>query len=310
MPKTLSYRPELIDGFISNDRINSYQTVFHPRNDVELMGAYLWNAHVSGLLVPLIGAAEVALRNAIDHPLKSSLGPFWWSWPGLRFKSYVPGMLPANFPFAVKAVRESFSKATDSYQKERKKRYRITGAIAPTHNGVIAKTDFSTWQFLLDNEFMGNRLIWPQHLGQVFRGAWPTATASTTLRYAQDLAMTVREFRNRLFHHEPAWKAYAVHNEADAIAHVREKIDKMISLLALIHPENVRLLEKNGFLSAAKRACSSAEIRRFQHLATVHKVKTVSRLGALADQCSTSGSVLRVRVYQGRTQSFWMLPVK
>lgn len=45
MPHTLQYRPVLIDALISNERINSYQSVFHPANDVELMGVYLWNAH-------------------------------------------------------------------------------------------------------------------------------------------------------------------------------------------------------------------------------------------------------------------------
>jgi len=50
MPQTLHYRPVLIDSLISNERINSYQCVFHPANDVELMGVYLWNAHVCGAL--------------------------------------------------------------------------------------------------------------------------------------------------------------------------------------------------------------------------------------------------------------------
>ena len=48
MPYTLQYRPVLIDTLISNARIASYQTVFSPANDMELMGAYLWNAHACG----------------------------------------------------------------------------------------------------------------------------------------------------------------------------------------------------------------------------------------------------------------------
>lgn len=55
MPTTLQYRPILIDQLISNERINSYQSVFQPANDIELMGAYLWNAHVSGAIYPVIG---------------------------------------------------------------------------------------------------------------------------------------------------------------------------------------------------------------------------------------------------------------
>ena len=79
MPHTLQYRPVLIDVLHSNERVGSYQAVFHPTNDVELMGVYLWNAHVCGALYPLMGAVEVTLRNAIDQALAADLGRFWWA---------------------------------------------------------------------------------------------------------------------------------------------------------------------------------------------------------------------------------------
>lgn len=67
----------------------------------------------------------------------------------------------------------------------------------------------------------------------------------------------MRDFRNRLFHHEPAWKRFGVHTEVDALQHLQEKISKIESLVALIQPENLRLLERNGLLRAARRACTS-----------------------------------------------------
>ena len=65
MPKTLQYRPTLIDQLISNERINSYQNVFQPANDIELMGVYLWNSHVSGAIYPILGAAEITLSSCV-----------------------------------------------------------------------------------------------------------------------------------------------------------------------------------------------------------------------------------------------------
>lgn len=164
--------------------MSSYQAVFHPTNDVELMGVYLWNAHVCGAIYPLI-------------------------------------------------------------------------------HGVVAKTEFSTWQFLLDPEFLGRGLIWPKQLGKVFAGQWPSTQGSTVLAFAHDLVATLRDFRNRIFHHEPAWKRFGVVTESDAIQHLLEKVTKIEDLLTLIHPENVNLLQKNGTLRVARRACSSGEIRRF-----------------------------------------------
>lgn len=305
MPKTLQYRPTLIE-LISNERIASYQNVFHPANDVELMGVYLWNAYVSGAIYPVIGAAEITLRNAIDRALRAHLGNFWWSGHRLRYRSFVRNTPP---PHPVQAVRDNFVKATRKFINEQRSRYSVTGQIAPNHHGVMAKTEFSTWGFILDHEFMGNGLIWPSRLGTVFAGNWPSTHASTVLTFAQNLVSTVRDFRNRLFHHEPAWKRFGVLTEADALQHLQEKIGKIESLIALIHPENLRLLERNGLLDTARRACTSHEIRRFQHLTQTHKVSSMNKLQALVDRCGAENSVITAKLYSGRQRIFYISPL-
>lgn len=129
----------------------------------------------------------------------------------------------------------------------------------------------------------------------MFRGPWPSRQAGTVLAHARDLVATLRDFRNRLFHHEPAWKRYGVLTEAE-------------SLLALIHPENLRLLPANGLLRDAHRACTAREIRRFQHLAQVHKVNSLGELAGLVDRSAQENSVLEARVFRGRMQRFLILP--
>ncbi|WP_447577686.1 CAAX protease [Achromobacter kerstersii] len=305
MPKTLHYRPLLIDKFITNERIQSYQTIFHPTNDVELMGAYLWNGRVCGALYPLLAAVEVTLRNAIDQSLAADLGQFWWAGSKLRYRSFKPDI---NAPHAVQALRENFSKATRSYIAESRRRHGVHGRIAPRHDGVIAKTTFSTWEFLLNPEFQGRGLIWPKHLSTIFRGPWPTRQTRALLTYAHDLVATLRDFRNRLFHHEPAWKRYDVLNQADALRHLHEKIGKTESLLTLIHPENLRLLNTNGLLRDARRACCPTEIQRFQHLAHVHPIKSLRELAALVDRSAVDNRILAAQISQGQPQPFLIWP--
>jgi hypothetical protein len=303
MPATLQYRPTLIDSLITRPRMSSYQSVFRPTNDIELMGAYLWNAHVSGAIYPLIGLAEVFLRNAVDQALTAELGNFWWAGSRLRYRSFVPG---AVVPRVVCAVRENFAVANQKYISEQRRRYRVRGRVMNNHHGVIAKTELSTWQFLLDSEFMGRGLIWPKCLGKVFAGPWPDTRASHVLSFAYDLVATIRDFRNRLFHHEPAWKRFGVFTEAEAIQHLLEKISKIRDLLELIHPENVRLLQKNGLLRTAYRACSSAEIRRFQHLAQTHAVNTLGDLALLVCRSAADNSVLHARL-DGHAQEHFVV---
>lgn len=305
MPHTLQYRPLLIDTLITNERIGSYQTVFQPANDVELMGAYLWNAHACGALYPLMGAVEVTLRNAIDQALVADLGRFWWAGGKLRYRSFAAGV---DAPHAVQAVRENFAKATRNHVAEQRRRHAARGNVTPQHHGIIAKTEFSTWEFLLDGEFRGRGLIWPKHLSAVFRGKWPLRQAGAMLAHVHDLVATLRDFRNRLFHHEPAWKRYGVLSETDALLHLQEKTAKAESLLTLIHPENLRLLQAHGLLRDAKRACSALEIRRFQHLAQTHRINSLDTLNELVTRSAQENTALIARLHQGQDQRFLILP--
>ncbi|GAB5382862.1 MAG: hypothetical protein Alis2KO_42030 [Aliiglaciecola sp.] len=294
MPRSINYRPTLIDELITNERLNSYANVFQHADDVELVGAYLWNIHVCSALYPLLTAAEVTLRNSIDTALTQDIGRFWWSRNRLHYRSFAPG---AAEPFAVSAIKKNFSKAANQVRRDKQDRYSIRNA-RPTHHETIAKTEFSTWEFILDPEFMGPNLIWPSHLGSVFRGAWPTTRASNMLASTKDLVKTVREFRNRVSHYEPVWKRFGVRNEVEAITHLHEKIDKIKQLIALVSPEKMELVTKNGLISIAERMCSINELRRCQHNIESHKVKSMAKLSKLVRQANEHNVTKQITVYK------------
>lgn len=106
MPHTVQYRPVLIDQIISAHRIASYSKVFSTTSDVELVGAYLWNSYVCASLYPLLSAAEVTLRNAVDAALTADIGKFWWKKGKLQYKSYAPRA--AQMPQSVEYLANNF----------------------------------------------------------------------------------------------------------------------------------------------------------------------------------------------------------
>ena len=305
VPRSIAYRPELIDQLITTDRINSYQSVFRTTGDLHLMGTYLWNSHVCGAFYPIINAAEVALRNSVDLALTNHLGYFWWDKTRLAYKSHMPGVTP---PEPVQIVREGFAKATTKIIRMNDKRFG-KGVRSPRHPDIVAATDFSTWQFIFDAEFMGNGLIWPSQLGQVFRGPLPYRSQKRARVHAFDLVGSVRNFRNRVFHHEPAWKHGTVANEEDAMAYLLGRLSKLIELITLVHPEKARLLEKHGLLQTARRACTIDELRRFQLADSELRLKSVAKLSKLTDQCAAANQARRVKLYSGRSRRFLMVPV-
>ena len=305
MPKTVLLRPDLINTLITTDRLGSYQKVFSPASDLELVGAYLWNAHVCSSLYSLVGAAEIALRNSTDQALTRDMGTKWWLKGTLKSRPWT-GPKP---PFAVKVVTENFSTANQKAAKDAAKRQGRKGFVSPSHGDVIGATDFSTWEFLLDNEYMGPGLIWPKHLGSVLMGKWPSAQAGKTLTHAQNLTKVTREFRNRLFHHEPEWKRYGVNSVNDAIDHLEEKIDRIESLIALVHPEKQKLLVRNGFSPAARRACSIAELHRFQRSLEPHRVGTMRKLRSAFDFSHAGNQAVEVITFKGQGRRFLVTPI-
>ncbi len=307
MPRSIIYRPELIEGVITNERLNSYQQVFQPIDDVELVGAYLWNSHVCSALYPLLAATEITLRNSIDTALRNDIGNKWWRISALRYKSYYPNIHHSNLPYSVKAIRKNFENASWQVKTDKKRRYNNYNHH-PTHHEILAKTEFSTWEFMLDAEFTGNNMIWPSNLGRVFRGDWKGATPSTLLSKTKDMVKTVREFRNRVSHHEPVWKKYGVTNETDAIIHLHEKIKKMVDLVSIISPEKLELLEKSGIIERAYRACSIGELRRCQQNFKTHNVKSMSKLCRLVKKSEEEGTVEKITVYKMGKTNFLIQP--
>ena len=63
-----------------------------------------------------------------------------------------------------------------------------------------------------------------------------------------------------------------------------------------------------GLLREARRACTAGEMRRFQHLAQVHKVNSLGKLAGLVERSALENSVLEARVYRGKQQRFLLLP--
>lgn len=280
----------VIDGVITRERLQSYTTVFGCANDSEAMGAYYWNVAMCAALYKLITAVEVSVRNSIDRALRSSLGTSWWSANKLYYKSYVAGVNP---PYPVAKLRENFSKAFNSARTEKRKRYQLNEP--PTHPEVIAKTDFSTWEYALNESFLGPGLIWPQYLRQVLRGAWPDQSDKKTLRFAREAVADIRALRNRVHHNEPAWKAFGVNNASDAVQYVRGKIYKMVILLELIEPAKVQVLKQSGVIAHAYRIATLEEILRYQKQAEPINLKLKGRLSTLFREDEARVAVVRAQ---------------
>lgn len=116
----------------------------------------------------------------------------------------------------------------------------------------------------MSDELLGPGLFWNTMITQVFKGQWPSQSGAKTLSTARDQVKTIREYRNRVAHNEPLWKAYQVNTPQDAIAYINTKIDTVEQLIQLLSPEKHDLLTKHRLFSNARRINSLSEIMRFR----------------------------------------------
>lgn len=249
---------------ISGPRLGSYIVTFKPVHDHELYGIYVWSQLAAGALYPLLQNLEITLRNAVDAEATHRFGQKWWDSPALGCRKPISGTA-----FYGK-IQRAIGNLDEAWKKQQKKQNRPAFPL-PTwsHDQIVAATDFSAWHFILNGDFaapnsgQNRRYLWPKSTGRVFKLYGTLSPVEKTARQKlQDLIVELREYRNRLFHHEPLWiKAPNVTDAATAIDTIRTKIRKTESLIRTIEPGKHAIMEKMGLFSHALRVCSVQELQ-------------------------------------------------
>ncbi|WP_162303019.1 Abi family protein [Buttiauxella sp. 3AFRM03] len=267
MPQTTNY--ESIITLISNPRLCGYQNTFKTTNDSELYGIYIWAQHAAASLYPLLQNLEISLRNAIDREAKARFGLYWWDQIG---KNVQGDTLPK---FLVNIDKAKRTLEIERRKKEARRKSPLDPFIQNqwTHDQILAATDFSTWHFILSNDFCSlspkdnANYLWPKSLGKVFRNY---SSITPNSKYARkeigDLIFELREYRNRLFHHEPVWnKAPNVSDARSAIDTIRMKINKIERLVNSLDKGLLTILYKVGLFDNARRVCSLDELNIYRY---------------------------------------------
>ncbi|WP_116139666.1 hypothetical protein [Trinickia diaoshuihuensis] len=158
----------------SQARVGRYKSRYHG-NEVQAMTAYLHNLRISESLTPFFSTVEIALRNSMHKQLGAYFGRIdWWeTWAGNR------------------AYRGQVDRIQAAYSKLLRRRE------PTTPDKVVAELTFGFWATLFNVEF--------QHtLWSPLRKAFPNCPKLQRQRKTvAALVNTLRDMRNRAFHHEP-----------------------------------------------------------------------------------------------------------
>lgn len=128
---------------------------------------------------------------------------------------------------------------------------------------VVCRLMFGFWVSLLDRDYRDTtkhmQCIWDQFaLKQVF----PGAPAGLTIGRIFNRLTHLNDLRNRLFHHEPIWKAGSVSSVDGAIERLQSQYQDVLEVLGWISPEMKGLANAWSFPGRMSKACDSSRFDR------------------------------------------------
>ena len=169
---------KLLEPTLSQHRLSTY-LIATGHDEDRALELYVWNARLGESFHLLIQAVEIALRNRIDCALTANFGPEWWRAPTFL------------------RVADARRCADIEYVGQR-----IGKKGLPVSSGqIVAGLSFGFWVAMLDPRY--NPMVWSGSL----RSAFPYLPASVSRNTLQKKVREIAAFRNRIWHHEPVFKA-------------------------------------------------------------------------------------------------------
>ncbi len=179
------YRKSL-EPWISHERMEAHRPP--GGDDLAMIVTYLHNVALCEALYTPLGFLEVALRNSLHTSLAALYGsPNWFA---------LPGILESEDAKAVKKVSA-----------------RIQGqGKAATADRIVSELNFGFWVALLSTPY--DAKLWRPNKSRALKTSFPRVPKRFRRRHIIYKRYNhLRQFRNRVFHHETIWNRVTLSND-------------------------------------------------------------------------------------------------
>jgi hypothetical protein len=254
-----------IQSALSNARLSSYQSLIGVATAAPAIGAYVWGLELNAALSPVLSMVEVVLRNRLHAAASAQFAKSDWYqdvlkhhgdllWhnkiavnPSITNDYYRKGAAPHDkksiWNGTVKKPLKHWRSPAEGKLEEILQRLAKSGKPrTPDH--IVAHAMFGFWLMLLAPNFESPTdplALWPGCAAQTF-----PSDAAMTRGAAFSILERVKNLRNRISHHEPAWRMAAVLTPAGVHTTLSHRVQEMRELLDAMSPDITRLLDHNG----------------------------------------------------------------
>lgn len=137
-----------------------------------------WNASLSRAAFSSLQCLELGLRNSMNRAIGARMGRADW-------------------------YKDCWLRDVELKKVADAERAIALSRIPVTPDAIVAKLSFGFWCSLFNRHYETNRALWPSLVKTVFPRL---SKGDRDLRLIESRLNTIREFRNRVSHHEPVWK--------------------------------------------------------------------------------------------------------
>ncbi len=287
-----------VETALSASRLGSYQTLVGASTIDSAVGAYIWGLELNSALAPLLSMVEVVLRNSIHSAASAQFAkPRWYqdvlknegdmqfplkvaADPTLPQRYYRPGVQPYDKRKVWVGTQQKSLKHWRSQGEARMDDivHRLTQDGKPnTPDQIVAHAMFGFWLVILGPTFESTTdplALWPNCLAATF----PNDPAMTRAR-AHQLLVRIKDLRNRVSHHEPAWRLAHPLTPAGVNATLTDLVTEIRELLSAMAPEVTQLLVNAGLFDRLSWLLDPQTIAAFagQHTIAAVDLRALSR---------------------------------
>ena len=214
---------------LSDARLDAYR-ISPQETELDLLARYAWNMALSSALYGPIQLLEVALRNSLHAALTHHYGgnPYWYRLPH-AFSPRVFGQKSDPRPEVSRALARVGQ---------------VTQPLAADEPGrLVAELNFGFWTLLLTRPYGQQGLplqpwvpFWPALIPMGFPYLPNQRGTIRDREVVAERFNNIRQFRNRIAHHEPIWRGRPVPNQG-VIVPVSDQYQEILEAIRWISPE-------------------------------------------------------------------------
>src|SRR5665213_1841492 len=167
-------------------------------NWMPALGRYTWNVALCQAPYPLLHVVEITLRNQIYDAVAADKPVVGNAHKG------VPCWLDADPAVLLPDDADAVSKAKQRFNNDQRGSGEVAKPLTPGR--LVGELHFGFWTRLVHGDYANARtpksVLWPR----LIHVAFPNAPATDARGEVHRRLQSIKELRNRVFHHDPIWR--------------------------------------------------------------------------------------------------------